>query len=101
VDGVELAVDVEHADGFAVDFNALAASGLDLSCLANLYEIPHSYLPFIPAREKFRLIYEVEGRIQEQGCAGATKGRAVTAAPIARPSRRTASAVPGDQKSLW
>jgi hypothetical protein len=46
VDGVEFSIDVEYADGFAVDIDALAAAGFDFARFTNLYEISHSHIPF-------------------------------------------------------
>src|SRR5690242_17975226 len=47
VDGVELSFNIEDADGFAVDVDALAAARLDLSGFADFDEISHSRIPFL------------------------------------------------------
>jgi hypothetical protein len=44
VDGVVLTIDIENADSFPVDFDALAASAFDFACLTDFDEIRHSHV---------------------------------------------------------
>jgi hypothetical protein len=53
VNGVEIAVNIENAHGFAVDLDALAATCLDLSRCTDFDEIRHLSIPF--NRRKFPL----------------------------------------------
>ena len=97
VDRVEIPFNIKDGNELSVNIHAFSATWFHVAGVTKLNEIGHPFGSFLT--KKFRLLYVVAIRIQEDSRA-VTNGKSATVAAIDAPVCLIATAVPVPQKSF-